>query len=532
MDKVTADKIISEYVKKLYGFAVSKTYSLDEAEELSAQIVLEVYRALLSKDNIYNLNGYIYRIASNVFARHVEEKKKCAGDDSLEEVPDSRDVEAGIIQNESEGLLRREITYLSKIQRETIILHYFKEKKISEIAKLLEIPENTVKWHLACSRKELKTGMDKIRTTGVQGTQPVRFLTMGHDGRPGAKGDTRDFLARSITQNIAYAAYHQPRNINEIAQELGINPIFIEDEVAVLEEYGYMDLQKDGRYLTNILIHQPDEEKDCNLNEMKRKYARLFAEKFFAPVLNSMTEIPDWLHVPDNDLNLFKWAFACFLKDQLETVNAGENPYSVKRPDGGDFVAFAVLEAENPDAENMRVEEKYWFCGDMWRDHFTSNMWWKSWQGNCAWTDREGDWRENLYTDYDKLDYFLRGELPEADSNIESYKRLLDKGYLLKKDGEYKVNMILCDSEEKWWGLIPEAGEEVLELSREYAKQDAAAQMVNQPPHMHGLIQFYSQNSAKKLLTRILEQLLAMGVLKEPSNEQKKGLLTVMFTGK
>lgn len=79
MDKVTADKIISEYVKKLYGFAVSKTYSLDEAEELSAQIVLEVYRALLSKDNIYNLNGYIYRIASNVFARHVEEKRNVQG---------------------------------------------------------------------------------------------------------------------------------------------------------------------------------------------------------------------------------------------------------------------------------------------------------------------------------------------------------------------------------------------------------------------------------------------------------------------
>ena len=29
--------------------------------------------------------------------------------------------------------------------------------------------------------------------------------------------------------------------VNEIAEELGINPIFVEDEVAVLEEYGFMD---------------------------------------------------------------------------------------------------------------------------------------------------------------------------------------------------------------------------------------------------------------------------------------------------
>lgn len=64
---------------------------------------------------------------------------------------------------------------------------------------------------------------------------------MGHCVCSGSKGDTADFLAKVITQNIAYAAYHQPRTINEIAEEFGINPIFVEDEVAVLEEYGFMD---------------------------------------------------------------------------------------------------------------------------------------------------------------------------------------------------------------------------------------------------------------------------------------------------
>ena len=42
--------------------------------------------------------------------------------------------------------------------------------------------------------------------------------------------------------------------INEIAEELGINPIFVEDEVAVLEEYGYMDKLSGGKYRTNIYI--------------------------------------------------------------------------------------------------------------------------------------------------------------------------------------------------------------------------------------------------------------------------------------
>ena len=155
-------------------------------------------------------------------------------------------------------ILRREITYLSRQQREIIVLHYFHDKKVKEIAVLLSLNENTVKWHLACSRKELISGMEKTRTTGTLGTEPIHLIDLGHRGYSGSKGDTSDFLAKVITQNIAYAAYHQPRSINEIAEELGINSIFVEDEVAVLEEYGFMDKLKNGKYRTNIRIYEPN----------------------------------------------------------------------------------------------------------------------------------------------------------------------------------------------------------------------------------------------------------------------------------
>ena len=46
MDKAQADAYILEYLPRLYGFAVKRCYSYDEAEELCAQIVETVYRAL------------------------------------------------------------------------------------------------------------------------------------------------------------------------------------------------------------------------------------------------------------------------------------------------------------------------------------------------------------------------------------------------------------------------------------------------------------------------------------------------------
>lgn len=59
---------------------------------------------------------------------------------------------------------------------------------------------------------------------------------MGHYGESAGTRDTAYYLSKVITQNIAYAAYHQPRSVNEIAEELGVNPIFAENEVAALEE--------------------------------------------------------------------------------------------------------------------------------------------------------------------------------------------------------------------------------------------------------------------------------------------------------
>lgn len=148
--------------------------------------------------------------------------------------------------------------------------------------------------------------MEKTRTTGTLGTEPIRFTDMGHSGEAAGTRDTSYYLAKVITQNIAYAAYHQPKSVNEIAEELGINPIFVEDEVAVLEEYGFMDKLKSGKYLTNILIYEPNEKRTEIYKEIDPKFSKLFAEKFFAPILKKITSIPDWLSVHDNDINLMK----------------------------------------------------------------------------------------------------------------------------------------------------------------------------------------------------------------------------------
>lgn len=544
MNKLDADKIIEEYIQKLYGFSVNKLGDPDEAEELSARIVAEVYEVLVRRENIVNLNGYIYKIAHNVWTRYIGRKSKSRnhetsggfdGTDGFENIPDERDFTEEFQKAEQYGLIRREIAYLSKMQREIVVRHYYRGEKVKTIAAAMALPEGTVKWHLSCTRKELMIGMDKIRTVGKLGVQPIRFVSMGHSGHPGSKGDTADFLAKTITQNIAYAAYHMPRTVNEIAEELGINPIFVEDEVAVLEEYGFMDKLADGKYRTNIYITIPSDEANAIYKDITQKYTELFAEKFFIPYLESIKEIPDFLTVPDKDINLLKWSMIPFLADKLATDEISDDKYSVKRKDGGDYVAHAVLDVP---IKNSETENIYWACGAMWRKSENKSegvSWdkspsWRSWRLDVYWGSREG-WRENRTEDYEKLYYFMKGELAENDANLYAYKRLLDRGFLVKTDTGYKVNIILSQSMDKWFGLFPKVSDEITELSKEYAEKAAEADTLNQPEHMHEQIRYYGQNSACTLHTHIMEYLLNKGALKLPTEEQRGGLCTVMFLG-
>ena len=47
MEKHRADRLITVYRDRIFGFALSKTGNISQAEELASDIVCEVYKAFL-----------------------------------------------------------------------------------------------------------------------------------------------------------------------------------------------------------------------------------------------------------------------------------------------------------------------------------------------------------------------------------------------------------------------------------------------------------------------------------------------------
>lgn len=529
MDKYEVDKIIEKYSKILFGFAMSKIPNWNEAEELASEIILTVYSTLLNRDGIVNIDGYIYKIAHNVFVRFIDRRQNCVSVDGIDEISDNSDFTEDIIDEETSRLLRREITYLSDCQRKIVILHYYHNMKIRDISEKLGISPNTVKWYLSCSRKDLYEGMKKEKTVGTLGLEPIKFINMGHNGRPGKKGDTSDFLSKSLSQNIVYAAYRKPKTVNEIAEELGVNPIFIRDEVEYLEEYGFMEKLPKSKYRTNILINEQSSEMKTALHDLSKKYASVFAEKYFKPCLDKLTVIPDFIQVPDNDINLLKWALITFMANNLATAEISDFKYSIKRKDGGDYVAIADVDTGG----NVDFDSSiYGFCGPMWRNYFSETSNWRGWQMNTFFDSRKIDWHDNLQTDYESIYYFIKGELPQTEVNIGAYKRLSDKGYLIKNGEDFKLNVIVVQSLDAWYKLIAPVSEELLDISKQFAKDVCELTLQNQPEHVHGIIKYYSQNMACTLHTYIMNELLDIKVLQKPTADQAKGLCTILFWDK
>ena len=261
MNRQDAEKIITEYLKLIFGFALKRCKNEQDAEDLSQEIVLRAFRALIVKDDIEDTGKFIWTIAHNTLANYYRDTAKSTVGVPLDDVAEMLTDPDALGEDDDREVIRRlqgEIAYLSKIQRRIIIAYYFENRKQAEIAKELDIPLGTVKWHLFEAKKELKRGMSTMRKTSELKFNPIKFSAVGINGHSGLKSAS-DYLRSALVQNICYCVRNQAKSVNEIADDLGVSPVFVESEVEALEEYGLLCSSKDG-YIVNFIISEPETE--------------------------------------------------------------------------------------------------------------------------------------------------------------------------------------------------------------------------------------------------------------------------------
>jgi len=153
------ERLVELYEVKVFRMAVMFLRDAHRAEDVAQDIFLKLWQALPAYDGRAAPSTWLYTIARNtcLTALRSEALLKTSPLDSILE-PVAAGTSGGSNALNSIAL-ERCLERLPQIQREVITLFYLQEKSVEEVARMLDLPEGTVKSHLHRARLALATIM-------------------------------------------------------------------------------------------------------------------------------------------------------------------------------------------------------------------------------------------------------------------------------------------------------------------------------------------------------------------------------------
>lgn len=242
---------LTPYVERVYGYAVKRTCSREEAEELAQEILLTVLEELPGLRDETRFEPFLWGVAYRVtlrFRRMMGKRRQQLCWDDLTRLPaqeDGADAEY--------AALRRQVAMLSAQWREMLILYYFDGLSVREIAGRLSLPEGTVTWRLSRARKQLKEDMEQMNETALH---PTRLYI----GWSGSDCGPSEMLAISsaLCQNLLWLCRRQPQTIEALSAATGVPAYYIEDALSELLKKEAVTEPAKGRYLSRVAIYTPE----------------------------------------------------------------------------------------------------------------------------------------------------------------------------------------------------------------------------------------------------------------------------------
>lgn len=251
-----------ELINKVLGFCHEHTDDGYEAQELCSDIIYVLVKTAHTDGEIADLDPLIWRVARNEYFDFMEHKKRhqevfCQGNpEEILALVSEEDEE------ESSRLLEtiyRQMAFLTRIYREVMIQFYIDGLSIADIARIRNTTEANVRQKLLWARGKVKHGvkdMEKINN------RPLVFDEMNYRiwgyGKPDW-GDPRDVGIRMLSKHIIWLCRSKPMGAAEIAEQLNVPTVYIEEELEVLTcgtngEYGLLRRMGNNRYAINFIL--------------------------------------------------------------------------------------------------------------------------------------------------------------------------------------------------------------------------------------------------------------------------------------
>ena len=158
------EDLVKTYTRRVFAICLRFTNNQSEAQDITQEVFLRVFRSLKSfRSGQGTFVVWLTRVTRNLLIDHYRRGRMDRSTDSIEEqlpmleekASLSSRTDALVAGREAGEILQAALQKLSPDLRETVILRDLEELEYREIARVLNVPEGTVKSRLNRGRAEL-----------------------------------------------------------------------------------------------------------------------------------------------------------------------------------------------------------------------------------------------------------------------------------------------------------------------------------------------------------------------------------------
>jgi RNA polymerase sigma-70 factor, ECF subfamily len=156
------DTLVRIYWRRVFNVAYKFVGRFDEAEDLTQEIFVKLFKALPAYDRRASFETWLARVSRNLcidrYRRRRREEKRFTGEVDPDTIPLEEQVsrpDATLEQREQVMMVRRALAMLPPTYREAVTLRDVHDLSYEEITQRLQLREGTVKSRINRGRREL-----------------------------------------------------------------------------------------------------------------------------------------------------------------------------------------------------------------------------------------------------------------------------------------------------------------------------------------------------------------------------------------
>ena len=169
-DQAAWDTIVRQNWRRVFNVAYKFVGRHDQAEDLTQDVFLKLYRSLNTFDRRANFQTWLISVSRNLCIDHYRSSRKereavnsDVDPNQLTPVAHGPSAHAQLEQRDRVSMLRTALDALPPTLRTAVMLRDIQEKTYQEIAAELRLPEGTVKSRINRGRTELARQIRRLR---------------------------------------------------------------------------------------------------------------------------------------------------------------------------------------------------------------------------------------------------------------------------------------------------------------------------------------------------------------------------------